>query len=79
MFAPAGGGPHPRAAGIAADVHRISDNIEGMRREIETCARRWRAFTRRSPASAGPRSEILTFKGGKIARVEVYFGWDLPE
>jgi ketosteroid isomerase-like protein len=28
MFAPAGGGPHPRAAGIAADVHR-SDIVVG--------------------------------------------------
>lgn len=23
-------------------------------------------------------TEVLTFAGGKISRVEVYFGWDLP-
>jgi ketosteroid isomerase-like protein len=23
-------------------------------------------------------TEVLTFAGGKVARIEVYFGWDLP-
>jgi ketosteroid isomerase-like protein len=32
---------------------------------------------RRPDGSGGRNTEILTFDGDKISRVEVYFGWDL--
>jgi ketosteroid isomerase-like protein len=31
----------------------------------------------RSDGSRFRNTEVLTFAGGKIARIEVYFGWDL--
>jgi hypothetical protein len=33
--------------------------------------------SRRPDGSGGRNTEILTFHGDKISRVEVYFGWDL--
>jgi hypothetical protein len=33
--------------------------------------------SRRPDGSGGRNTEILTFDGDKISRVEVYFGWDL--
>jgi SnoaL-like domain len=33
--------------------------------------------SRRPDGSGGRNTEILTFEGDKISRVEVYFGWDL--
>src|SRR5512133_3243706 len=32
---------------------------------------------RRPDGSGGRNTEVLTFDGDKISRVEVYFGWDL--
>jgi hypothetical protein len=31
----------------------------------------------RPDGGAGRNTEVLTFDGDKISRVEVYFGWDL--
>jgi hypothetical protein len=31
----------------------------------------------RPDGSAGRNTEVLTFDGDKIARIEVYFGWNL--
>jgi hypothetical protein len=33
--------------------------------------------SRRADGSGGRNTEVLTFDGDKISRVEVYFGWDL--
>jgi ketosteroid isomerase-like protein len=33
--------------------------------------------TRRPDGGAGRNTEVLTFDGDKISRVEVYFGWEL--
>jgi ketosteroid isomerase-like protein len=32
---------------------------------------------RRGDGTGGRNTEVLTFEGDKISRVEVYFGWDL--
>jgi ketosteroid isomerase-like protein len=34
---------------------------------------------KKSDGSAGRNTEVLTFEGDKISRVEVYFGWDVEE
>jgi hypothetical protein len=32
---------------------------------------------RRTDGSTGRNTEVLTFDGDEISKVEVYFGWDL--
>ncbi|MBA3301952.1 MAG: nuclear transport factor 2 family protein, partial [Thermoleophilaceae bacterium] len=33
----------------------------------------------RTDGSRFRNTEILTFRGARITRIEVYFGWNLPE